>query len=424
MGTETFVNERPYAKRENSRAARSIFRGFDMPLLVAVVALIVFGLAMLYSSSWDFSLGAYGNAMYMFNRQLMWLGFGLVIAIILAFFDYHNWRRFVVPAMALTIGLLIVVLLMNEIRFGAKRAILGGSVQPSELAKLVSILYLSVWLYAKRQYLHDLSLGLIPLGVILGVVGGLIYQQPDLSAAATVLMLGSLLFFLAGGDLKQIGVLLIVAIVAAWVVSSVSLTGQKRVVDFFAGIKDPLNASYHVRRSFEAIVNGGWFGAGLGQSQSKLTGLPVPPTDSVFAVVVEELGWFGAVGLISLYGFLVWRGLVIARRAPDMLGTLLASGLVIWIAFEALINMAVMVGLLPFAGNALPFISAGGSNLVATLAAIGILFNISRQTGEGTISDEEWRSYSAVVNLRWWNGRRSISRARRSQRANQSAPKH
>jgi len=194
------------------------------------------------------------------------------------------------------------------------------------------------------------------------------------------------------------------------------------VGDFIAGIKDPLQASYHVRRSFEAIVNGGWFGVGLGQSQSKLTGLPVPPTDSVFAVVVEELGWFGAVGLIVLYGALVWRGMVIARRAPDMLGTLLATGLVTWIAIEALVNMAVMVGLLPFAGNALPFISAGGSNLVATMASLGILFNISRQTGEGTISDDEWRSYSAVVNLRWWNGRRGLSRTRRTQRANQSAP--
>jgi cell division protein FtsW len=388
-----------------------------MPLLIAVVALAVFGLSMLYSSSWDFSLGAYGDAMYMFNRQLTWLGLGLVIALILAFFDYHHWRKLVVPAMGLTVILLVTVLFMNGIRFGAKRAILGGSVQPSELAKLVSILYLSVWLYAKQEYLHDISLGLIPLGVILGVVGGLIYQQPDLSAAATVLMLGGLLFFLAGGDLKQIGVLLVVATLAAWFVASISLTGQQRVADFVAGIKDPLQASYHVRRSFEAIVNGGWFGVGLGQSQSKLTGLPVPPTDSVFAVVVEELGWFGAVGLIFLYGFLIWRGLVIARRAPDMLGTLLASGLAIWIALEALVNMAVMVGLLPFAGNALPFISAGGSNLVATLAALGILFNISRQKGEGTISDDEWRSYSAVANLRWGNGRRSLSRARRARSA-------
>jgi cell division protein FtsW len=391
-----------------------------MPLLVSVVTLVVFGLVMLYSASWDFSLGAFDDPLYMFNRQVKWLGLGVAVALILAFFDYHYWRRLVVPAMAVTMILLVVVLLTNEIRFGAKRSIFDGSVQPSELAKLVAILYLSVWLYAKKQFLQDISLGLVPLGVILGVVGGLIYQQPDLSAAATVFMLGGLLFFLAGGDLKQIGALLIIAVIAAWVVSSVSVTGRERVSDFVAGIKDPLQASYHVRRSFEAIVNGGWFGVGLGQSRSKFTGLPVAPTDSVFAVVAEELGLFGSIFLIGMYGFLLWRGLVIARRAPDMLGTLLASGLVIWITTEALINVAVMVGLLPFAGNALPLISAGGSNLVATMAALGILFNISRQTGEGTISDDEWRSYSAVANLRWWNGRRSVSRARRAQRANQS----
>ena len=134
MGTGTVINEQPSFQR----SGRSRFlRSFDMPLLVVVVALIVFGLAMLYSSSWDFSLGAYGDAMYMFDRQLTWLGLGLVLSLGLAFFDYHNWRKYVVPAMALTIGLLVIVLLMNEIRFGAKRAILSGSVQPSELAKLV-----------------------------------------------------------------------------------------------------------------------------------------------------------------------------------------------------------------------------------------------------------------------------------------------
>ncbi len=405
MGIGTFV-------RETSPQDRPRAGGFDMPLLVIVVALIVFGLVMLYSASWDFSRAAYnGDAMYMFNRQLMWLGLGTVAALILAFIDYHRWRQFIVPAMAFTVLMLIIVLVMSEVRFNATRTIFNGSIQPSELAKLVSILYLAVWLYAKREMLKDITFGLIPLGVILGFVGGLIYLQPDLSAAATVLMLGGLLFFLAGGDLKQIGGLLIIAFAVAWLVVSISLTGQQRVSDFVAGIKDPLQASYHVRRSFEAIVNGGWFGVGIGKSLSKVTGLPVPPTDSIYAVVVEELGWFGGVGLTGLFGALVWRGLVIARRAPDMLGTLLASGLVIWIGLEALINMAVMVGLLPFAGNALPFVSAGGSNLVTTLAALGILFNISRQGSSANETNDEWRSYSAVANLRWWNGRGRVSRS-------------
>jgi cell division protein FtsW len=420
MGAETYVNKSYATPQPRPQSARN----YDLPLLVTIFALVVFGLVMLFSASWDFSLGIYDAPMYMFNRQLLWLGIGTVIAVALAFFDYHHWRKLIVPAMLLTIALLIGVLLMNDIRLGAKRAFFDGSAQPSELAKLISIIYLSVWLYAKRDLLHDIQLGLIPLGVILGIVGGLIYQQPDLSAAATVLVLGGLLFFLSGGDLKQIGVLLLVAIIAAALVAQVSPTGRERVSDFLAGIKDPTQASYHVRRSFEAIVNGGFFGMGIGQSQSKLTGLPVPPTDSIFAVIAEELGLVGSLGLMGLYTMLLWRGLVIARRAPDMLGTLLASGLVIWIGMEALVNMAVMVGLLPFAGNALPFISAGGSNLVASLAAIGILMNISRQRGEGTMTEEEWRSYGAVANLRGWNGRRRVSRSRRAQRANDTTIGH
>jgi cell division protein FtsW len=226
-----------------------------------------------------------------------------------------------------------------------------------------------------------------------------------------------LLFFLAGADIKQIVFLLILAIVIGWTIVQFSATGQDRVASFLAGLKDPTHASYHVQRSFEALIKGGVFGVGLGQADTKLTGLPFAPTDSIFAVVVEELGLFGAFVLMMLYGILVWRGLVIARRAPDMLGTLLASGVTFWVGIEALINMAVMVGLMPFAGNALPFISAGGSNLVSTLCAIGIILNISRQSGEIVKHEEnDWRSFGAVVDLRWRNGRRSVSRARRAQR--------
>ncbi|GAB4453459.1 MAG: putative lipid II flippase FtsW [Anaerolineales bacterium] len=390
----------------------------DVPLTLTVIALLVFGLIMLYSASFDFSFKEYGSATYMFNRQLRWMGLGVLIAFMLSLFDYHHWRRMVLPAMLATIGLLVTVLVVNEIRLGASRTLVNGSYQPSELAKLMAVIYLAVWLYAKRQFLHDVTIGLIPLGVILGIIGGLIYLQPDLSAAGTVLILGGLLFFLAGADLKQIAFLLILAVVIGWVVVQFSETGQDRVAKFIAGFQDPTNASYHVQRSFEAIIKGGIFGVGLGQANTKLTGLPFAPTDSIFAVVVEELGLFGAVLLISLYGVLVWRGLVIARRAPDMLGTLLAAGVTFWIGIEALINMSVMVGLMPFAGNALPFISAGGSNLVSTLSAIGIMLNISRQSSEQTLLEEnEWRSFGAVIDLRRWNGRRRVSRPRRSQRA-------
>jgi cell division protein FtsW len=414
MGARTFVND-----RLTFSFTRNWVRSADMPLILSVVALVVFGLIMLYSASFDFSFSEYGSATYMFNRQIRWLGIGILMAVILSLFDYHHWRKMVLVAMLATIGLLVTVLVVNEIRLGASRTLVNGSYQPSELAKLVAVIYLAVWLYAKRQFLHDVTIGLIPLGVILGIIGGLIYLQPDLSAAGTVLILGGLLFFLAGADIKQIVFLLILAIVMGWVVVQFSATGQDRVDSFLAGLQNPTNASYHVQRSFEAIIKGGIFGVGLGQADTKLTGLPFAPTDSIFAVVVEELGMFGSFLLISLYAVLVWRGLVIARRAPDMLGTLLASGMTMWIGIEALINMAVMVGLMPFAGNALPFVSAGGSNLISTLCAVGIMLNISRQGSDNAIPEEnDRRSFGAVTDLRRGNGRRSISRSRRSQRAN------
>jgi cell division protein FtsW len=414
MGTGTLVKDRRRVSARDREKAAAQRHGIDIPLLLAVVALLVFGMLMLYSASWDFSLGAYGDPMQMFSRQVVWLGLGIVGAALLASLNYHHWRTLVLLAMALTIILLVSVLLLSEIRFNAKRAFFDGSVQPSELAKLVSIIYLAVWMFSKRENLKDIQLGLIPLGMILGIVGGLIYLQPDLSAAGTVLLLGGLLFFLAGGDLKQISLLLIAALFMGWLVVRISPTGAERVADFLNGIKDPTQASYHVRRSFEAIVNGGILGTGIGRSETKLLGLPVPPTDSIFAVVAEEMGLVGSVLLIGLYGAIVWRGMVIARRAPDMLGTLLASGLALWIGLEALINMTVMVGLMPFAGNALPFISAGGSNLVVSLGAIGILLNISRQSGTTVEEGNDWRSFGAVVDLRWRNRRRRVSRARRS----------
>jgi len=414
MGTRTFVND-----RLSFSPARNLARGVDIPLALTVVALLVFGLIMLYSASFDFSYKEFGSSTYMFSRQVKWMALGIAIAFVLSLFDYHNWRKVVVVAMLGTIGLLVTVLFINEMRLGASRSLYAGSYQPSEIAKLVAIIYLSVWLYAKRDVLHDISLGLIPLGVILGIIGGLIYLQPDLSAAGTVLILGGLLFFLAGADIKQIVFLLILAVFMAWIIVQFSETGQDRVASFLAGLEDPTHASYHVQRSLEAVIKGGLFGVGLGQADTKLTGLPFAPTDSIFAVIAEELGLFGTLLLMGLYAALVWRGLVIARRAPDMLGTLLASGVTFWIGMEALINMAVMVGLMPFAGNALPFISAGGSNLVSILCAIGIMLNISRQSGESVKKEEnDWRSFGAVVDLRRGNGRRSVSRPRRARRTN------
>jgi cell division protein FtsW len=409
-GTST-VNEKPTRPATRRRAVRL---KLDLPLLVASVSLLVFGILMVYSASWDYSYQQYGNAGLMFQRQLMWLGLGLIVAVALTIIDYHVWQKLAVPAMVFTLLLLIVVLLVNEVRNNAVRTLIGGSVQPSELAKIVMVLYLSVWLYARRDQLKDVNLGLFPLAVILGVLGGLIIVQPDLSAVVTIFILGGTLFFLAGADLRQIFLLVVVALLVGAVVVQLNPTGNERINDYLPGLRDPLSAHYHVRRALEAFSNGGWLGVGIGKSETKLTGLPVPPTDSIYAVVGEETGVLGAAIVLILYTVVLWRGLLIARRAPDGLGTLMASGLTLWIVWEAYINMAVMVNMLPFAGNALPLISAGGSNLLVTLASIGILMNISRLSIQ--TQEEDGKLFNSVVDLRRRYGRRRVSRAERAEK--------
>jgi cell division protein FtsW len=410
-----------FVKREKSRTGpaapaearrRTVQLGIDVPLLLSTATLVIFGTLMVYSASWDYSFQIFDSPTYIFLRQVVFIVLGIVIAVVLAFLDYHWWRRLAVPAMMVTIALLIGVLFISDIRHGAVRTLMGGSIQPSELAKVITVIYLAVWLYSRKGQLSDISFGLVPLAGILGILGGLIFIQPDLSAVITILFLGGTLFFLAGGDLRQIGLMMVVAILVGWLVVMVNQTGGDRVASYLAGLKDPTEASYHVQRALEAFVNGGWFGVGIGNARTKLTGLPVPPTDSIFAVVGEETGVIGAAALVGLYVTILWRGLGIARRAPDQLGTLLAAGLSLWLAMEAFVNMAVMLNLLPFAGNALPFISAGGSNLVVSFVAIGILMNISRLSDR--VKQEEGRSFVAVVDLRRRNRRRSVPRTRRT----------
>jgi len=391
---------------------RLVSLGVDVPLLLVTLILVVLGLMMVYSASTDFSLRVYGSANQIFVRQVQVLLVSIVLAVILAFVDYHILCRFALPALLLTIALLVFVLFVSDERHGAVRTLWDGSIQPSELAKIVIIIYLSVWLFSKQEYLQDIYFGLIPLGLILGIVGGLIFIQPDVSAVLTIMVIGGTMFFLAGGDTKQILVMVVLALFVGLIVVVTSSTGSQRLANFLPGLFDPLEAPYHVRRSLEAFYRGGWFGVGLGNADTKLTGLPVPHTDSIYAVVGEELGAVGSVFLVGLYLVLLWRGMGIARRAKDQLGALLAAGLSLWLVMEAVINMMVMINLLPFAGNALPFISAGGSNLLVSLAAIGLLINISRLSANE--KDVNEGNSASVVDLRRRDRRGRVSSARRT----------
>jgi cell division protein FtsW len=382
--------------------------------MFAVAALLAFGLLMLYSASWEYSVSIMGKEpSYLLLRHVRFLLLGLTGAVVIFLFDYRRIKKFVIPMMLVTLIMLVLVIYLNEVRLGARRGLFQGSIQPSELAKLVVIVYLAAWLDSKKDYLHELSFGLVPMAIILGFSSALILFQPDLSAALMIFLIGGLMFFMGGGEIRQIIPAMILALAVGMLLILAYSTGRERVSSFIEGIQDPKMASYHVVRSFEAIVRGGTFGVGIGRSSTKFTGLPVAPTDSIFAVIAEETGIIGAIFIIILYVIFLWRGLSISNRAPDMLGSLLASSITVWIFIEAVINMSVLVNLLPFAGNALPFMSYGGSNLTTVLVGVGIIQSVARQTAI-IENNEERKPLNAVVNLRRDDWRRRVSRSRRS----------
>ena len=215
------------------------------------------------------------------------------------------------------------------------------------------------------------------------------------------------MFFLAGADILQLGGALAIAVLAGRIVIQFYATGQQRITEYIAGLRDITEGSWHVLQATVAFVDGGIFGVGLGAGNGKFAYLPVPHTDSVFAVVGEELGLAGSLLLVGFFVVLCWRGVRIAARADDTFGQLLAGGLTGWIALEVLVNVGVILGVLPFAGNALPLISYGGSSLVVTLAAIGILLSVSRHDPDARPDREK----SANIDLRRWNRRARLSGA-------------
>ena len=408
----------PAASPVRAAAANHSLRlNIDVPFLIIVCALLAFGLLMLYSASIKVSVQDGDTPYYYVLNQLKWAFVGTLIAVAAAWFDYRRLKNLMVPMIIVIILLLIAVLIFGEERFNARRSFAGGSVQPSEFAKLAIILYLSFWLNSRKDEINQWTSGMIPLLAIIVIVASFILMQPDISAAATIAMLGIMLFFLAGGNLRQIATVAIVVVVGMLMVVLVSErineTFSARIAAYIAGLKDPTFAIDHIQRSLISIVRGGFFGMGIGRGITKFTGLPVAHTDSIFAVVVEETGLFGALVVLGLFGAFLWRGLRISSRAPDLTGKLIASGLTLWVCMEAMLNMGVMINIFPFLGNALPFFSQGGSSLISTLFSVGMIQGVARVTASEAASSDG-RSYSAVADLRWRDGGRRQSRSRRS----------
>jgi cell division protein FtsW len=251
--------------------------------------------------------------------------------------------------------------------------------QPSEIIKLVFIIYLAAWL-DKRQYeIRSFSAGFIPFVIILGTVFFLIMKQPDLGTASVVVLIAASMFFVAGANLFQIFGGVIVASFFFWELIKRSPYRLSRLMVFF-NPSDTLGKAYHINQALLAIGSGGLWGRGFGQSIQKHLYLPQPATDSIFAVICEELGFIRALFIPLIFIIFAWLGFTVASKAPDFFGKMLAIGIVSWIIFQAVINIGTMLAIFPLTGIPLPFISYGGSSLVISLAAMGILLNISKQT--------------------------------------------
>jgi len=390
--------------------------GFDPWLFVLVAALIAFGLVMVYSSSWDVSWRLEGDPYAIFEQQVRNLVVGAIGMAVATFVPMKWIRKYALPLIAATVLTLLLVLLVN---LGAehKRSFLGGSVQPSEMAKLALIIYLAVWMESKGERLSQTGYGLAPLIMIVGLVGGLILLQPDLSAGFTVVIVAVVMFYLSGADMRQISAMGIGGGALAFVLVRVTQVGQDRWDKYVGGLVDLEKASYHVQQSLQSFYSGGILGRGLGASRGKFGFLPAPHTDSIFAIVGEELGLIGAILVLVLFCLFVWRGFRLGLNAMTKLEMLLVSGVTFWIGIEAVINMSVLLGLLPFAGNALPFFSFGGSSLVTTLAGVGLLINVSRRASQ---RDEE-RDNVATIGIGGRDRRRRVSRIGRSRRTRKAS---
>lgn len=384
--------------------------GFDVVLLLVVITMLTAGLITVASTTWSVSYTFYEDesVWVLFIRQLEWAGLGLALMALLYFLDYRIFLRakgLVVLLALATVAALIAVLVMrgdSPIRVG----LFGNSVQPSELAKLVTVIYLAVWLVSKADVLHDWKLGLIPYASLIALFSGLIAIEPDYSAAVTVVLLGIAMFYFGGGKIQNVVTGSLVIGVGGVLLAV--LFRPQRITDYLAGWRNIREANLHIREALSAISSGGLFGVGAGASRFKYFSLPAAHTDSVFAVIGEELGFVGALVVLALFVILVWRGYRIAMRAPDELGLLLAAGVTTWVALEATINILTILQVLPFAGNALPFFSYGGSNLVLTLGAMGLLLGVSRRR----MDDGSAEAAGEDTHLRRGNGGRHLPRTR------------
>jgi cell division protein FtsW len=353
----------------------------DKLLFLATLLLVCASVLMVYSASAMLAMERYRQPYLFLFKQLTWAVVGVFMLAAMMRIDYRNYRQPVVIWTSLIVVsiALIAVLFFPPIN-GTRRwfAIAGIGVQPSELAKLVAILFIAALLERRMDRIDDWKYALMPIGLLLALLVGLILLEPDFGTAVSLVLIAVVMIFAAGLNYAYLAGAALVMLPAAYVLIVNAPYRRRRMLAFLNPWADPLGDGFQVIQSLIAVGTGGVTGRGLMGGVQKLFYLPEPHTDFIFAVISEELGLIGAVAVLLCFCVMAWRGMRIAVMAPDRFGAFLAIGLTMMVAIQAFINMSVVLGLMPTKGIPLPFVSAGGSSLLINLLGMGVLLNVSQ----------------------------------------------
>ena len=354
----------------------------DIILFLTVFTLIGLGIAMVYSASSIFADKAFKDSLFFLKRQLLWFVIGFIILIIVQELHYKHYMKFTKVFLLLSFVFLIILFIpgIGHKAQGSARWIRIGSfgIQPSEFVKISLIIYLAkVFSIGKEGIENPLFQLLIPM-IILGIMFLLILMQPDFGTAVDLLFVAVAVLFVSGFPIFYIILLFLLSIPAFYLLIYQVHYRRERIIAYLDPWKDRYRTGYHIIQSFIAFKLGGFLGVGLGNGTQKISRLPEPHNDFIFAVIAEETGMFGTVAVIVLYCIFFWRGITIALEASSDFGRLLAVGLTLMLTIQAFINIGVVTGSLPTTGIPLPFISYGGSSLLSSMISVGILLNISR----------------------------------------------
>jgi len=348
---------------------------WDYPLLAIMAIILAVGLVMVFSASYP-TFGVRN-----FLKQVAWLGLGIVVLIITARIPYDWWQRLAIPIMIVALGLLAAVLIFGDDVGGARRTFLKGSIQPSEIAKLAVVIYVSTWVASKGKRVAEFGGGLIPFGIIIGLVTSLIILEPNFSTAIVVLAIGIAIFFVGGADVKQLVVVSIIGAVMLGLLMWQSPYAYDRVKSWVGGLSDPNSVAENVRRALELMrqrngllpVQANW---------SNKISVALLWSDYLFANVGADLGLIGQLVVVVLFAALGYRCLGIALNAPDKFGALAVIGVTTWVLAQAVIHMGTALALTPATGQPLPLMSYGGSSMVFSMAGLGLVLGIGHASPE------------------------------------------